>query len=126
MNIKYPTIISNEKLYEITNEVPISQTMRAARWKLLGHILCRDPEIPASKAMDAYFRDIGRKAFRVRHRMTLPLVLDKDLRHLHENVSLQTSDDMDKLRTLAQDREECNALTSRVLEAGEAEKSEDM
>ena len=58
--------------------------------------------------------------------MTLPLVLDRDLKHLHENVSLQTSDDMDRLRTLAQDREEWNALTSRVLEAGEAEKSEDI
>ena len=45
LNIKYPTIISNEKLYEISKEKPISQTMRAARWKLLGHILRRDQDI---------------------------------------------------------------------------------
>ena len=54
------------------------------------------------------------------------MVLGRDLEHLHENVSLLTSDDMDKLRTLALDREEWNALTSRVLEAGKAEKSEDI
>ena len=123
LNIKYPTIISNEKLYEISKEKPISQTMRAARWKLLGHILRRDQDIPASKAMNAYYQDLGQKGFRGRRRMTLPLVLNKDLKH--EHVSLETSRDLQELRNLAQDRGEWSALTSRVIEAGEAEESDD-
>ena len=97
--------------------------MRAARWKLLGHILRRDQDIPASKAMNAYYQDLGQKGFRGRRRMTLPLVLNNDLKH--ENVSLETSRDLQELRNLAQDRGEWSALTSRVIEAGEAEESDD-
>ena len=123
LNIKYPTIISNEKLYEISKEKPISQTMRAARWKLLGHILRRDQDIPASKAMNAYYQDLGQKGFRGRRRMTLPLVLNRDLKQ--ENISLETSGDLQELRNLAQDRGEWHALTSRIIEAGEAEESDD-
>ena len=123
LNIKYPTIISNEKLYEISKEKPISQTMRASRWKLLGHILRRDQDIPASKAMIAYYQDLGRKGFRGRRRMTLPVVLNKDLKH--EHASLETSRDLQELRNLAQDRGEWSALTSRVIEAGEADESDD-
>ena len=55
--------------------------------------------------------------------MTLPLVLNRDLKH--ENVGLKTSRDLQELRNLAQDRGEWSALTSRVIEAGEAEESDD-
>ena len=123
LNIKYPTIISNEKLYEISKEKPISQTMKAARWKLFGHILRRDQDIPAAKAMDAYFEDLGQKGFRGRRRMSLPVRLNRDLKQ--ETISLETSEDLQHLRDRAQNREEWRTLTSRVLEAGEAEESND-
>ena len=55
--------------------------------------------------------------------LPLPLVLNRDLKH--ENVSLETSGDLQELRNLAQDRGEWSALTSRVIEAGEAEESDD-
>ena len=95
LNIKYPTIISNEKLYETCKEKPISQTMRAARWKLFGHILRRDKEIPASKAMHAYYQDLGQKGFKGRRRITLPMVLNRDLRQ-ERDVYLETSEDLDR------------------------------
>ena len=55
--------------------------------------------------------------------MTLPLVLNRDLKH--ENVSLETSGDLQEMRNLAQDRGEWHTLTRRVIEAGEAEESDD-
>ena len=126
MNIKYPTIISNRKLYEITKEKPISETMKSARWNLLGHILRRDKEIPASKAMEAYFQNLGQKGYRGRRRMTLPTVLNKDLEHLHTDMGLSTADDLERLRDLAQDRGKWSDLVRRVLDAGEAEASFDV
>ena len=124
LNIKYPTIISNEKLYETCKEKQISETMRAARWKLLGHILRRDQEIPASIAMNAYYQDLGRRGFKGRRRTTLPMVLNKDLRQ-ERDVNLETSEDLDRLRDLAKDQGEWNSLTDRVMKAGEAEESND-
>ena len=73
--------------------------------------------------MNAYYQDVGQKGFKGRRRMTLPLVLNRDLKH--ENVGLKTSRDLQELRNLAQDRGEWSALTSRVIEAGEAEESDD-
>ena len=32
LNIKYPTNISNKKLYEKTEEIPISSTMQKSQW----------------------------------------------------------------------------------------------
>ena len=39
INIKYPRIIKNEKLYTLTQEIPLSQKIRKRRLTLLGHIL---------------------------------------------------------------------------------------
>ena len=59
LNIKYPTRITNAKLYEICNEIPISITILKSRWKLFRHILRRDCNIPAFKAMQFYFSQIN-------------------------------------------------------------------
>ena len=125
MQMKYPTIISNEKLYEISKEKPVSQTMRTARWKLFGHILRRNRNIPASEAMEYFFHNNGKKGFQGRRRTNLPAVLNKDLKRLDEQLGLETSKDLEKLREMAQNRTEWNDLVKRVERAGEAEASED-
>eukprot|EP00794_Sanderia_malayensis_P009396 gene9397-10384_t len=69
---RYPTCISNEKLYEVTGEKPISYTMKKRRWELFGHILRRDRNTPASKAMELYFTTMKAKGLKGKPRTTLP------------------------------------------------------
>ena len=47
--------MKNKRLYEITKETPLSEQMRQARWRLLGHILRLDRNTPCQKAVDHYF-----------------------------------------------------------------------
>ena len=65
LGIKYPTIITNQMLYETCNGIPLSIIIPNARWKLFGHILRRNMNIPASQTMTYYFdRNKSDKNFR--------------------------------------------------------------
>ena len=133
LGIRYPTRISNEKLYEVTGEKLISHTMRKQRWELFGHILRRERNIPAFKAMELYFKKIKAKGFRGKPRTTLPKVLNEDLNAYYNKdpitaehnychrLKLNTKEDLEELRTLAQDRKGWKKLTRTIiLKAGEA------
>ena len=54
INVRYPKIITNEKLYTLAKEPPISETIRKRRLALLGHILILHPNTPAQKALRYY------------------------------------------------------------------------
>ena len=134
MGIRYPKKISNKKLYAKTGERPISETMRAARWKLFGHILRRDQNIPANMAMKLYFNEKvrGGKKFRGARRTTLPSVLNTDLAKLQtsdhnycKQLKLGTTEDLKKMQQLADDRKYWRCLVTRVVGAGRAELSVD-
>ncbi|GFO24882.1 LINE-1 reverse transcriptase homolog [Plakobranchus ocellatus] len=59
-----------------------------ARWTLFGHVLRRDRNIPANKAMLLYFSD--NKRARGRPQTTLPITLNKDLKNMSpQNWNLQ-------------------------------------
>ena len=64
INIKYPKIITNTKLYTLTKETPLSEKIRKRRLALLGHILRIHPETPAQKALQYFVtphpRPVGR------------------------------------------------------------------
>ena len=92
LNIKYPTIITNKTLYSETNERPISLDILEHRWRLFGHILRRDPEIPANKSMEAYFVRCG-NPFKGRPLTTLPTVLHQDLQTLNKPLALKNPED---------------------------------
>ena len=84
LGIKYPTKITNAKLYEKCKEIPISQTIMRARWRLFGHILRRDRNIPAYMAMQYYYNESPtNKNFRGKARITLPTTLARDLDRLY-------------------------------------------
>ena len=55
LNIKYPVKITNSSLYKKCEERPLSIFMLESRWRLFGHILRRNSEIPAKKSMNSYF-----------------------------------------------------------------------
>ncbi|GFR68057.1 hypothetical protein ElyMa_005599000 [Elysia marginata] len=125
LNIKYPVKIKNESLYKKCNEKHLSLHILESRWRLFGHILRRDIEIPANKSMEAYFVCKGEK-FLGRPITTLPNVLNKDLSRLATGeLRLKTNEDLDHLRSIAQDRQQWKGLTTKIREAAEASRSED-
>ena len=122
LNITWPTRISNEKLYEITNEEPLSKTCRRSRWNLLGHILRRKNTIPANQAMIYYFEKHA-KGFCGGKRATLPTNLHEDLIKAgipspfgqSSILTLSSGEDLEMLRIIASDRERWRDLTRKLL-----------
>ena len=93
LNIYYPTKISNKTLYKKCNEKPLSTHILESRWSLFGYILRRNEEIPANKAMQLYFHRTE-KRFRGRPTTTLPVIINKDLSQIQDNISLKSTDDL--------------------------------
>ena len=111
LGIFYPDHISNKALYKRTHSEPISTMALYARWKLFGHILRLPPNVPANKAMIAYFSQHG-TGRRGRPRTTLPIVLNDDLKGTP--YKLKSKKDLELLRTKAQARGEWNNLIELV------------
>ena len=105
INVRYPKIITNEKLYTLTKEPPISETIRKRRLALLGHILRLHPDTPAQKALRYYMtphpRPVGRPP------MTWIALITKDLQatlKTHRIKTPLTATSLEKLMILAEDR----------------------
>ena len=64
LNIRYPKTISTEKLYTLTQEIPLSDRIRKRRLVLLGHILRLHPETPAQRALQYYMTSQKRRVGR--------------------------------------------------------------
>ena len=136
LGIRYPTKITNTNLYKKCQETPLSITILSARWRLFGHILRRDPQIPANKAMRYYFQNSKSPNFRGHARTTLPITLTADLERMHKHTvygehsytkrtKLSTMEDLHEMREIAQDRKEWRVLTKNILRAAQAESSVD-
>ena len=105
LNIKYPVKITNSSLYEKCNEFPLSITLHESRWRLFGHILRINSEIPANKSMNSYFISHGSK-FRGRPLTTLPVVLNKDLTRVSDDkLQLTSLKYLEHLRSVAHNRQ---------------------
>jgi hypothetical protein len=88
LGIFYPAKIGNIALHERTHTIPTSVAIKYARWRLMGHILRLDEDIPSYKTMMAYFKtrqgDIPEprrpKTRRGRLVTTIARILDQDLK----------------------------------------------
>ena len=101
------------------NECPLSITLLESRWRLFGHILRRNSEIPANKSMNSYFISHGGK-FRGRPLTTLPVVLNKDLTRVSDDkLQLTSLKDLEHLRSVTQNRQTWRKLKTRIREADE-------
>ena len=126
LGIHYPTKISNKSLYKKCKETPISTQILETRWRLFGHILRRNPEIPANKAMTFYFSG-NTKRSRGRPTTTLPVTINNDLKKLHDNtLKLTSQTDLENLRNIAHNRREWIAFTTEIRRTAEAAKSDDV
>ena len=51
LKIRYPSIITNKKLYEVTSTTALSERVKVARWKMFGHILRSPQNSPAALSL---------------------------------------------------------------------------
>ncbi|XP_038074896.1 uncharacterized protein LOC119742796 [Patiria miniata] len=58
------SLISNQALYELCNEEPLSSKVTKQRWSMLGHVLRMNPDTPAQRALD--FAVTGSQAYKPR------------------------------------------------------------
>ena len=105
LNIRYPKKISNQKLYKITHEIPVSRKIQKRRIALLGHILRLDPETPAQKALNYYItphkRPVGRPP------LTWIALVTKDIAKTLQHHSIKSPlnrDSLNKLTLIAKDK----------------------
>ena len=133
-HIKYPNIVSNKDIYEISNEIPPSLTILNSRWRFLGHVLRLHENTPAHKSMKHYFtrqKPSQCEGFKGRQRITLPITIDRDLIRTHKYrsiytkyhvISFNTIYDLDRLTVVASDRNLWKELCKEVYEAAQAER----
>ena len=120
--IYYPNKISNENLYKVTKEKPISNLIIESQWRLFGHILRRHEDIPANKSMIGYFKEFGNR-FVGKPKTTLPILLNNELTNSNPSLSLKSANDLDHLRSLAQNRKCWNRMTRQIVKVAEASPS---
>lgn len=113
LGIYHPRKISNEALYARCNTQALRHTIRGARWRMLGHVLRMNEQVPAKFAMKHYF-DPSTNSYRGRPRTTLQVVLEKDL-EVGANIradhpllgipeQLRSREDLEQLERTAQTR----------------------
>ena len=117
LNFIYPKTISNEKLYFLTKEIPLSQKIKKRRLSLLGHILRLHPDTPAQKALNLFMtphkRPVGRPP------VTWISLITKDLTNTlkHHNInSPLTENSLDKIKRIAADKDLWRLEISRNME----------
>ena len=115
IGVYYPNTISNAKLYETCQIDKISKTIRNARWRMLGHVLRMEDQIPAKATMVNYFRVFKKgNGFRGAPRTTIATTISNDLKVIASNINtstttqlptqLKTIDDLKQLENLAHNR----------------------
>jgi hypothetical protein len=88
IGVYYPSRISNVDLYKRCEMTELEPIIRNARWRMFGHTLRKDDNIPAKRATLHYFDKID-AGFQGRPRQTLPLLVDKDLKPTYSTASGQ-------------------------------------
>ena len=110
--------VTNNKLYELSQSEPLSQEIKRARLKMLGHTLRMDKEAPAQKAMSYYFENIYEdRKYKGRRRTTIVSVINEDISKLspERDVPLINSvDNLEKIRRIASDRKNWNNIIEEI------------
>ena len=112
LNIKYPTTIRNDKLYETCNTTKLSTRVKISRWKMFGHVLRSPQNSPAALALHFAVEGCPLKGRRGAHRKNLLKELRDDIDRIpidrsspnpdrHYKLSLETAGDIAALQNIA-------------------------
>ena len=120
LGITWEDKVKNQDLYDMSGCQPISTTIASARGRLLGHILRLDTNSPAQIATSDYFRP-GHQPYRGRPPTNIHNTINNDLKcieiphsiytdhsysHPQLTTELRTTQHLDTLRRMAQNKEE--------------------
>ena len=84
LKIRYPTTITNKKLYEVTSTTALSERVKVARWKMFGHILRSPQNSPAALSLAfAVHGSSSLKGRRGNHQTNLLKTIRKDISRVH-------------------------------------------
>ncbi|XP_033103466.1 uncharacterized protein LOC117106228 [Anneissia japonica] len=131
IGIRYQHKIKNTKLYDRCKVRPISLDILEFGWRLFGHILRLQREVPANKAINYYFENSKHKKYRGRSRTTLPVTLSNDLITLHKQLPsalppmINNLKDVETIRRIAESRHDWRRVILDISKAAEAGKSSD-
>lgn len=118
--------MSNQRLYDLTGQRPISVIAIERRWQFFGHALRRPDNEPSFRAMHEYYarrelyrldvdRTSGIQLVLGRNVNNLPTTLNNDLHFVGR--SLQTLQDFREITDLAQVRADWITLRKEIVEA---------
>ena len=114
----------SKTVYQKTEEEFLSIDILRNRWKLFGHVLRMDEETPAFKSMVHFFSKSSAPKFRGKPRTNMPVKLNHDLeKYCPEPLSLKSFEDLERLKTIAQNRKRWINLVSAACVAANAEKN---
>ena len=115
LGIFHPNTLADVALYKRCDSEPLSEIVACQRWRLLGHVLRLGRDVPANIAADRFFAPPEAPRFLGRTKITLPIVLHRDLQSLTPPQSLASLEDLNKLRSFAADRTAWKAFTQLVV-----------
>ena len=110
----------NIDLYLQSKEVPLSNEMRNARWRALGHFLRLDVNTPCQKAMKYYFEvPKNSKKYPGQQKTTLPTVINNGIKacaktHKLPVLKFENFADLIVLKHIASDRSKWSDLASLI------------
>ena len=104
LNIRWPTIMTDEEVYRATKEKPWSEVIRIRRMRWLGHLLRLPPEAPVRVALDEMVRKVKRP--RGAPRTTWLKTVQVDLAGMNTNLesACEIAYDRVKWRSMVHDR----------------------
>ena len=108
----WPKKISNEKLYELTNETPWRDIVEKRRMSWLGHLIRLDPDTPARTALKEALTPAPRK--RGRPPATWIKTIQSDLTKRNIDINLSGVNAIPHLEELAEDRKKYRKAVSML------------
>ena len=91
LNVKWPRIITNTEIYNITEVDPWSKKVKKRRLTWLGHLLRLDQETPVRKALNEACRKVNKIAGR--HKLTWIELVRKDIDDIDKNLVSNSAED---------------------------------
>ena len=103
LGIKYPLVITNQQLYDVTKCEPWSVVTERRRLSWLGHLIRLNPETPARQSFKEALRPVKRKPGRPRMTWITTIQQDLSKRDVHINLR-DISAMLEKLESMCHDR----------------------
>ena len=109
MKVKWPTKITNDKLYNITETTKISERVKKARWKMIGNVMRQPEQNPAHCAMVFAFKNpLKLKNKRGRPPINLIDTIIADLKE--KCMDIKTDEDFEEIKNKSKDAKYWNSL----------------